>query len=57
MFRKWYILQRGRTTVDEEFHTGRHSIDCGLDRLESLVVWDGIGVPCEPHETELCSQS
>ena len=42
-----------RTAVDEELHTSRHSVDGGLDRVERLVVRDGIGGPGEQHDTEL----
>lgn len=50
-------LDRQCTAVDEELHTNRHSVDGGLDRIERLVVRDGIRGPGEQHDTELHSQS
>ena len=44
---------RERTAVDKELHTDRQGVDGGLDRIERLVVWDGIGGPREHHDPKL----
>ena len=38
-----------------EVRLGVHAEDGGLDRVERLVVRDGIGGPGEQHDTELHS--
>ena len=42
-----------RTTVDKELYTSRHCVDGCFDRIERLVVWDGVKGPGERHDAEL----
>ena len=43
----------GRTTIDQELHTSRLSVDSGLDRIERLIVRDRIRSPCKHHGAKL----
>lgn len=46
-----------RTTVDKELYTSWHSVDGCLDRIEGLIIWDGVRCPGEHHDAKLHSSS